>query len=135
MSDSVISAYSIPEPFGKAVAKLRHSLAAADLSIAGELDVSDRIRRQLRLKFEPCRILLVDTPFLLLESVTLDRAGAMLLPLHLVIFASGQRTHVEWLNLGGLPVGPQTPRLKLQTALCRALERIATREDLDRIAS
>ena len=139
-NDRGVTAYSLNEPFGKALPKVREALVNAELCIFGELDVSERIRRQLSLSFEPCRILLVDTPYLLLESVTLDRSGAMLLPLHLMIYAAGPRTEVEWLNLSTLertrlPAGVLAPRFKLQAALCRALERIALRRDVDRVAS
>lgn len=128
MTDATLTVFSISEPFSKALSKIRESLTAANLCIAGELDVSARIRRELGLTFEPCRILLIDTPILLLESVALDRAGATLLPLHLVVFANGQSTHVEWRNAGP---GALAPRLKLQNALCRALERIASRQDFE----
>jgi uncharacterized protein (DUF302 family) len=138
--DPRVTAYSIGEPFGKALPKIREALIHAELCISGELDISERLQRQLSLGFEPCRLLLVDTPYLMLESVTLDRAGALLLPLHLVVFATGMRTQVQWLNLNSLEgnrLSPAAlaPRAKLQTALCRALEPIALREDLDRAAS
>lgn len=138
--DPGVTAYSIGEPFGKALPKIREALVSAELCITGELDISERIRRQLSLGFAPCRLLLVDTPYLMLESVTLDRAGALLLPLHLVVFATGARTQVQWLNLNSmertrLSPAALAPRFKLQTALCRALEHIALREDFDRAAS
>ena len=135
-----VTAYSIAEPFGRALPKVREALVHAELCIFGELDVAQRIHRELSLGFEPCRIILVDTPYLLLESVTLDRSGALVLPLRLLVYASGSLTRIQWLNLdtlegSNLPACAAGPLHKLQNTLCRAFEPIALRADLRSIAS
>jgi hypothetical protein len=85
----------------------------------------------LRLGFVPCRILLVDSPSLLLQAATLDRAAAALMPLHLVLTARGAETFVYWISptaIEGvrLPMAAAPPLLKLQAMLTRAMERIAS---------
>jgi uncharacterized protein (DUF302 family) len=93
------------------------------------------MQRQLRLGFAPCKILLVDSPYLLLEAVTLSRAAAVLLPLHVVIAGRGRETLVYWMNPAviegaGLPAGAAAPVAKLQSLLSHVLEPIAMRQDL-----
>ena len=133
--DSAVTAYVIPEPFDRALKNVRDALVRNDLSIAAELDVSARIKRELNIWFGPCRILLVDSPCLLLEACTLDRASAALLPLHVVICGRGPQTMVHWMSpasLGGgrLPTGAAAPLSKLKAMVARSIERIAMRRDV-----
>src|SRR5205823_4611129 len=111
----------------------------ADLSIVTEVDVSARVKRELNLGFVPCRILLVDSPCLLLEAATLDRAAAALLPLHLVLTARGPETLLYWMNPAAitgvrLPMAAEPPLLKLQSLLSRAMERIAMPRNIYQMA-
>jgi uncharacterized protein (DUF302 family) len=113
---------------------VREALARTELSVTAELDVSDRIQRQLGLGLAPCRILLVDSPYLLLEAVALDRSAAVLLPLHVVVAGRGTQTVMHCLNppaLAGaeLPAGTAAPLARLQTQLERVLESVAIRQD------
>ena len=131
--ESPVTSFLIPEPFDKALKRVRHALAETELAISGELDVSDRIRRQLYVGFSPCRILFVDAPYLLLEAVVVDRAAAAFLPLHVVVSAQGLSTLVYWIDLAAL--GPArlpakaAPLGRLQSQLCRALARVSAPAD------
>ena len=130
MTDPAVTAYRISEPFDRALRAVREALARAELSVVTEVDVSARVKRELNLGFVPCRILLVDSPCLLLEAAALDRAAAALLPLHVVLSARGPETLVHWMCPAAiegvrLPMGAAAPLLKLQAMLTRAMERIA----------
>jgi len=131
---SAVAAYLVAEPFTRALHIVREALARTDLSIIAELDVSDRIRRQVSLGFAPCRILLVDSPYLLLEAVALDRSAAVLLPLHIVVSSRGPETLVHWLNAAAitgaaLPAGAAGPLEKLQEQVAHVLGAVAIRQD------
>jgi len=133
-SEPAVTAYLISEPFDRAVRTVREALSRADLKVVTELDVSARIKRELNMGFGPCRVLLVDSPCLLLEAATLDRSAMALLPFHVVLYGRGPQTRVHWLNpaaLGGvrLPAGAAAPLLKLQALVARAIERVAMRHD------
>ena len=113
-SDPAVTAYLISEPFDRALRTVREALSKSDLQVVTELDVSARIKRELNIGFGPCRVLLVDSPCLLLEAATLDRSALVMLPLHVVLCGRGTQTRVHWLNpaaLGGvrLPVGAAAP--------------------------
>ena len=138
-SEPAVTAYLVPEPFDRALRVVRDALARNELNIAGELDVSARIKRELNIGFGPCRILLVDSPCLLFEACTLDRAAVALFPLHVVLCGRGPQTVVHWLNpaaLGGarLPTGAAAPLLKLQSLVTRSIERVAMRRDIYQMA-
>ena len=128
----VLTSYVIDAVFDQALASLREALTAAGLTISGEMDVADRIRRQLGLGFGPCRVLLVDSPYLLVEALALDRSAAALFPLHVVVFERGAATHVHWFNLAhmrhGLPAAAVAPLAKLQAQLTHALESVGRSE-------
>jgi uncharacterized protein (DUF302 family) len=131
-SESAVTAFVIPEPFDRAVKIVRDVLAKSEVSIATELDMSARIKRELNIGFGPCRILFVYSPYLLLESCTLERAALALVPLHVVLCGRGPQTAVHWMSpasIGGvrLPAGASAPLLKLQTLVTRSLERVAMR--------
>ena len=134
-SEPAVTAYLMAEPFRQALETIRAAIARSELCISGELEVSERIQRQLRLQLAPCRTLLVDSPYLLLEAVMLSRAAAVLLPLHVVLAGHRSETLVYWMNpvvIAGarLPLGTVAPVVKLQSQLSQVLERIAMRQDL-----
>ncbi len=131
-----VTAYAIARSFDVALSALREALNAAGLIVSGEMDVSGRIRRQLGLDFGPCRVLMVDSPYLLVEALALDRSAAVLLPLHVVVSAreSERVTHVHWLSLAGmrqarLPAGAEAPLTKLHNTLLRILDGLARKEN------
>ena len=132
--EPAVTSYTMACPFERALPAVREALAAGGLTISGEMDISDRIRRQLGLDFGPCRIILVDSPYLLVEALALDRSAAALLPLHVVI--SGRElstTHVHWISLAGmrqahLPAGSEAPLGKLHAELLQVFEGLARKE-------
>jgi uncharacterized protein (DUF302 family) len=134
-SEQAVIAYSVSEPFDRALRTIRQALAGGGLSITGELDVSNRIRREFNIGFERCVILLVDSPALLLEAVALDRAAAALLPLHVVVSSRDSQTMIHWSNPTAvegirLPAGAAAPIAKLLSLLSHTLEQIAMRCEL-----
>jgi uncharacterized protein (DUF302 family) len=131
--EAAVTVYTIAYPFEKALPAVREALTAGGLSIAGEMDISERIRKQLGLDFGPCRILLVDSPYLLVEALALDRSAAALLPLHVVISGREFITHVHWISLAGmrqtrLPAGAEAPLAKLHLELSRIFDGMAHKE-------
>jgi uncharacterized protein (DUF302 family) len=134
-SEAAVTTYMISEPFEKALKAVRKALAGNDLSIDAELDVSARIHRELHTGFTPCRILLVDSPCLLLEAATLDCSAAVLFPLHVVVTGHSSQTVIHWMNPAAiegvrLPTGAAAPLAKLQSLMTHSLERIAMQRDI-----
>jgi uncharacterized protein (DUF302 family) len=124
-----VIAYQIATPFKKALPAVREAFHASELSISGEMDLSARIRRQLGLGLGDCRILLVDSPYLLVEALALDRSAAALFPLHVVVSARGSVTDVQWIDIaqfrqGSLPPAAEGPLAKLQAELERVLDTV-----------
>jgi hypothetical protein len=74
----------VPETIDRAVPRVRRLLREAGLSIAQEVTLASEpyFHRGARTS---CVVLLVDTPSLFFESIVLDRAAAVFLPLHIVI--------------------------------------------------
>jgi uncharacterized protein (DUF302 family) len=133
--EPAVTTYLISEPFDRALKTVREALIKNGLTISSELDVTTRIRRLLNVDSSPCRILLVDSPCLLLEATILDRAAAVLLPLHVVVCGHGSQALVHWINpvtIEGarLPAATSAPLAKLQSLVSRSLERIGMRQDL-----
>lgn len=131
--EAAVTDYTMACPFERALPAVREALAAGGLTISGEMDISERIRRQLGLDFGPCRILLVDSPYLLVEALALDRSSAALLPLHIVISGRDAITHVHWVSMAGmrqahLPAGAEAPLAKLHAQLLRVFEGLARKE-------
>lgn len=78
--------FAIEARFDRALKLVRASLTAADLEIAGEIE--------LRGKPSRCLLLLVDCPLLVFEGLALDRAAGVYFPLHVVLSCDGRRTWV-----------------------------------------
>ncbi|MFB3779019.1 MAG: DUF302 domain-containing protein [Bryobacteraceae bacterium] len=138
-AEQATQTYVIPEPFERALRRLRDSLGSEGLSVPAELDLSARMREQLGLSIPPCRVLCVDSPAAVAETLAIDSAGAVFLPLHLVVAGRGPRTLVHLagataLGSGGLPVGVKGPVRKLLTRLASALQRIGSRQSMGVLA-
>ena len=134
-SETAVTEYLISEPFDRGLKVVRESLVRSELRIAAELDISATIRRELSIALGPCRILLVDSPCLLLEACTLDRAAAALLPLHIVLCGRGPQTIVHFMSpavLGSvrLPAGATAPLVKLHAMVMKSIQRVAMRRDI-----
>ncbi|HZQ55973.1 MAG TPA: hypothetical protein VFB14_27510 [Bryobacteraceae bacterium] len=125
-------AFVLDQAFEPALAQIRQAIRQEQLSIAGEVDVAQRVRHTLEIFVPQCRVLLVDSPLLLLETTAIDRASGIFIPLHLVVSSAGSRTLVQMLNLehirnSDLPIGIRAPVLDLQRQLARALAKVAQR--------
>ena len=119
-------------PFQAALRQIRRALRDGKLSIAAEFDGKRRIQQALGLELAPCRVLLVESPRLLLEATAIDRSCAVFLPLHVVVSGFGGQTliHIlsaDYLAHGEVPVGIRMPVARLQKQLLEALEGIAER--------
>jgi uncharacterized protein (DUF302 family) len=125
-------AFVLDTAFEPALAQIRQAIRQDQLSIAAEVDAAQRVRHALEIFVPQCRVLLVDSPLLLLEATAIDRASAIFVPLHLVVSSAGDRTLVQMLNLdhlrnSDLPIGIRAPVLDLQRQLARTLARVAQR--------
>ncbi len=137
--EQITQTYVIPETFERAIKQLRDSLAREDLSVPAELDLSARLRTQLGLSIPPCRVLCVDSPSAVAETLAIDSAGAVFLPLHLVVAGRGPRTLVHLAGAagpgsGGLPAAAKGPVRKLLARLTSALQRIGNRQSAGALA-
>lgn len=138
--EPAVVTYLISEPFERALKAVREALAHNDLTVANELDLGAKLKKELNIGIAPCRILLVDSACLLLEAATFDCGAAVLFPLHVVVSGHGPQTQVHWINPAAiegfrLPVGAAAPLAKLQSLVSRALERIAMRRDIYQAAT
>ncbi len=118
--------------FDKAAKLIRRALAATELSVVGEFDTTGLLGEHAGKKAEQSRILLVDCPLLLFEAQALDRAAGIFFPLHLLIWADGERTRVSTFNSGELfnvrlPLGTAGPMDRLQARVAMALDSIRFR--------
>ena len=86
----------IAEPFSKSLLMIRRLLADAGLKVVGEFELSGAPRGRNGPGSQSCVVLLVDTPALLFESIVLDRAAAVFLPVHVVISGDADTTYVHW---------------------------------------
>jgi uncharacterized protein (DUF302 family) len=90
--------YSVPEPFEVALKGLRKVLAAGNFGVAGELDISRRIRKELKIGIAPCRIfLVVPSPESFVDFGDCPCAAAFT-PLHIVVSAHGSRADIHLLR-------------------------------------
>ncbi|MGQ9635540.1 MAG: hypothetical protein ACUVXB_15010 [Bryobacteraceae bacterium] len=127
--------YVVPEPFERALKLIREALEKEGLEIPVELDVSGRIRKKLGISLAPCRLLCVDSAMTLVETVAIDTAGALYLPLRLVVAGRGPQTTLHLMSLNALqrfeaPPAVKIPVGKLQARLSRVLQRIGSRQAL-----
>jgi len=127
--------YLIPEPFERALKLLRESLRKEGLSIPMELDLSRRVRRELGVRLLPCKVLCIDSPMVLVEAMAIDPAGAIFLPLHVVVTARGPQTLVHLaspatIRQAEVPVGVKAPLGRLQMRLASILQRLGGRQGL-----
>lgn len=127
MMDGKIHKYVVSRPFDKALKLIRQTLKAHGLSIVTEMDLSERISRELGVKLAAYRILFVDTPINLLKFTMLDGAAAAYLPLHVVVVAKGELTDIYILNREtlaaiGSPFGAYSILNRFHAQLSEALD-------------
>lgn len=126
------STYSVSEPFEQTVKLLRKVLTERNLKLAGELDMSSRIRHTLLIRTAPCRVLFVTAEPAAIGEPHADPCAATLTPLHIVVSARGAQTDIHLLRT--LPAqGDETERpaiaaiRELQGKITQAIERIGMR--------
>jgi len=125
-SEAATTTYSIPEPFARTLQSLRDVLTGRDLRIVGELDLSKRIQRNLRISLAPCVMLYVWPSDRLLRTTAARPSIALLLPLHVVISSRGARTEIHLLRRPHCADGAlMAPVVKLQVEVAQAIEAIA----------
>lgn len=130
ITDAKAAAFVLNCRFGNALARICGAIRAGGLTIAAEIDTARRVKNALQIQVSPCRVLLVDNPFIMLQSASIERASGVLIPLHVVISSAGDRTIVHLLNLAcielnELPVGIRSPLVELRRELFRVLSGIA----------
>lgn len=111
----------ISRPFTKALKEVRCALRSAGLSIAAEIKMSDREAKRVYPGAQAGCVLLVDSPFLLLESVTLDRAAAIFVPYHLIVCGNSHSSYVHW------PQPVCLDSIRLPSTAVRAITLLETR--------
>src|ERR1017187_3477988 len=79
-AESATTTYLVSETFDLAVKSVRRVLADANLKLAGELDMSGRIRQRLLIGTAPCRVFFVAAPAAAVEEVGADPRTAALTP-------------------------------------------------------
>ena len=125
--------FSIAEPFQEAVRSVREVLAAANLSITGELDLSSRIRRRLLIRTKPCLILFVSPSGPALQALSGDPHAAVQIPVHIVVSACGSGTEIHVLRVlprEGDPGDRLSALREVLAEISRAMEKIAMRATL-----
>ena len=118
------STCTIFEPFETSLQMLRDALRAGGVAILGEFDVTSGQDRDSILPRS--RVLYLDSPFLLLEALALDRAVAVSPPPHVMIREQGDWTRLDWMDPAAVsgtqsPGGVSVPIYNFQTRLTRAL--------------
>jgi uncharacterized protein (DUF302 family) len=118
--------YLLPVRFEKALKLLRSALTEMEVEVIQDLDAAKVLGAPLAVSTR-ARILLVDSPILLLEAIALDRASAVFLPLHILVADNGQETAISVGNAASahnvrLPAGASGPISRLQSRIALALE-------------
>ena len=132
--ENATSTYLIAEPFDRAVNLVRRVLAAANLKIVAELDMSGRIQRGLLIRTVPCTVLFASAPTSP-ASFAADPQEAALTPLHIVVSAHGSQSEVHVLRVlprdnGTLDSRTIAASSLLQTAIAQAIATIGMRASL-----
>jgi uncharacterized protein (DUF302 family) len=120
--------YTIKQPFETGLKLVRKAIAHANLQIAGELDMSGRIRRSLLIQTAPCVVI-----FACLANTGrswCDPLEAALSPLHIVVSARDSHTEVHILRV--LPRGEEclAELAALQSDIAQTIESLGMRTGL-----
>jgi uncharacterized protein (DUF302 family) len=130
-SEIATTTYSIPEPFRHTLQSVRDVLTGRDLRIVGELDLSRRIQRNLRIRLAPCVVFYVWPSDRFLLSTAVRPSITLLLPLHVVVSGCGTRTEIHILTRPRFADGLlMAPVIELQHEMTQAIETIAMRPSL-----
>ncbi len=115
--------YLVSERFEDAVKALRAALLERGVRITGELNLSDRIHRQLMVGTPPCLVLFVSPSSEVLESVAADPGAVGRSLLHIVVSGRGLQSEVHMLRV--LPANNPVLDGRLTAALSRLQGEIA----------
>ena len=131
-SDPSITTFLLLRSPSRAVKEIRRALAAAGLTVAGEMDLAARLGRGLKVGFPACKVMCVDCPTTLPEALAFDRSAAVLMPIHLVVTEDDAGTAVHMLNpsarlYDALPVTSRPAVSKLIGAVTKCLDSMSTR--------
>lgn len=113
----------VAEARARCVSQVQRLLWDAGLSVVEEFDIAA--------ENSEWTVLLVDTPGLLFESIALDRAAAVFLPVHVVIRGDGEVSTVSWANpmaSSGLRP-PATAKIPLETLCARVTAALSALEE------
>lgn len=135
VDESATTTYIIPETFEQTAKLLRKVLPLARLTITGELNMSERIRKALLIGTPPCLVLFASPAEPIVASAAADPCGAVMAPFHIVVSARGAQTEVHILRALPRDDGPLDPETReglarLQSALSQAVSRIGMRSSL-----
>jgi len=121
-----LQSYLIPAKFEKALKSIRGALSEVEVDIVQEFDLSEDLNSGTRSRIT-ARMLLVSSPILDFEAVALGRAGAVFLPLHLLVTPETGSTRVSLVDPSGLlegrlPVGIGDPLRRLVGRVAAAFD-------------
>ncbi len=124
--------YSLHEPFEHCVQSIRASLHNHHMRVVGEVDVSLRLERSLRMILAPCRLVFVLPESAAVTAQSIHPWAAVFLPLHIVIWGNDRQSEIGIANMlqTGRSAGRPTlfgPIVEAQRALIEAIEAIAVR--------
>ena len=126
--------YLIPQPFEEGLKLLRKAMAKAQLRITGELNMSSRIERSLRIQTAPC-VVIFACPGYDSDGFPFHPIEAGLSPLHVVVSARGSQTEIHILRV--LPRGEVVEQDfaladlgELQAGIAKTIESIGMRVGL-----
>jgi hypothetical protein len=105
------------------------------MRIAGELDVSWRLKRSLAMVLEPCKMVFVLPDPAALSAQFIHPQASVFLPLHIVISGDGRQSEIQIQNRiqNGRSIDamwPYGPIVEAQRQLSDAIEAVAVRTSL-----
>src|SRR6185369_1190978 len=122
----------IHHPFNKALKTVRRVLIEAKLVISAEVDLTARIQQSLGIELQPCTMLCVDAPMLLLQTIAIDQSAALLVSVRVVVAGHQNQTTVHLLDtkasMGSRNSITQAAAIEIQNLVSHALETVASRE-------
>ncbi len=124
--------YSLHEPFERSVQSICASLHNHGMRVVGEMDVSRRLERSLRMVLAPCRIVFVLPVPTALSAETIHPWASVFLPLHIAIWGNDCQSEIGITNLlqtcrNGADSRSVGPVVEAQRRLIEAIEAIAAR--------
>jgi len=127
--DTATCTYLLQEQFANGLKRIRGALEGAHFAVAGELDLSGRMRRKLGVGLPPCLVLFAAPREWMGAQGAGDPTLDLLLPIHVVVAAAGFHTEVHFLrSLPRTESGTSRVVSDLQATVSRAIEKIGMRK-------